>query len=158
MPESTGEDLKKAKAKALSLLMHMDRTEAKLRTALLQRGYSEEVTDQALEYVKQLHYVDDARYARVYVENRADKKSRAELKRDLRKKGVPEDMIGQALEDVETEDEKSAVLRLLKKRGFDARTADQKEAAKQYRYLMNRGFSYGDIRDAMKECRVPESD
>lgn len=145
---------KRAKAKALRLLTSMDRTEAQLKAALLRNGYSEQVCAQTVEYAKRLHYIDDARYARIYVENQAKKKSRLELRLELLKKGLPKEIIEQSLEGADTEEEKTVILRLLEKRGFDAETAGEKEIQKQYRYLMNKGFHYGDIVDVIKQYTV----
>ena len=52
-----------AKKKAMSLLKYMDRTEWQLRDKLSLKGFSEEAIEEAIEYVKSFHYLDDYRYA-----------------------------------------------------------------------------------------------
>lgn len=160
LPEAVVEEiteeivLKRARARTLHLLQGMDRTEFQLRSALKRNGYSQEITERAIDYAKSFHYVDDARYARIYAESQSGKKSRLQLTQDLIKKGIPRELIEDALENAETQEEKDAIIRLLNKRRFDPDTADAKEVQKQYRYLMGKGFRYDEIRDAMREWGI----
>ena len=48
-----------AKKKAMSLLKYMDRTEWQLRDKLSLKGFSEGAIEEAIEYVKSFHYLDD---------------------------------------------------------------------------------------------------
>ena len=50
--------LKQAKAKALRLLEHMDRTEHQLRVKLKEQDFSEQEIDEAVRYVESYHYID----------------------------------------------------------------------------------------------------
>ena len=54
---------KRAKKRAMHLLEKMDRTEQELRRKLLESEYPEDLTEEAIAYVKSFHYIDDARYA-----------------------------------------------------------------------------------------------
>ncbi len=62
------DELLEAKKKAMALLKYMDRTEWQLRDKLTSKGFSEEAVEEAVEYVKSYHYLDDYRYARHFVE------------------------------------------------------------------------------------------
>ena len=46
---------------------------------LKQSEYTEDVIDEAIRYVKSFGYVNDHEYARSYIINRKDRKSRKEL-------------------------------------------------------------------------------
>ena len=58
---------KRAKLRAMNLLLKKDYTTAKLREKLLLGGYPEEIVDIALEYVASFHYVDDLRFAMDFI-------------------------------------------------------------------------------------------
>ena len=58
---------KRAKKRAMHLLEKMDRTESNLREKLRMNGYPQELVDEAVDYVKRYHYIDDRRYAENYV-------------------------------------------------------------------------------------------
>ena len=68
--------LKRAKMRAMHLLNDMARTEEQLRQKLRNNGYPEDVTEEALAYVKSFGYINDEVYIRNFVESRKDKKSR----------------------------------------------------------------------------------
>ena len=80
--------LKEAKKKALSLLGDMDRTEEELILKLKQKGYSTEIAEQAVEYVKSFGYINDVNYAERFIESRQKTKSRQEIYSVLCQKGI----------------------------------------------------------------------
>jgi regulatory protein len=141
---------KRAKKRALYLLQKMDRTEAQLRQKLKENRYPMEVIDCALEFVKAYHYVDDVRYASVYIRGRQNQKSRMQLKMGLRQKGISDDIIECALAEEYTEGEDALILQLLKKKHYNSEMMDQKEKYKIYQYLMRKGFSGESVRRLMK--------
>lgn len=139
--------LKRAKARALHLLNDMGRTEAQLRTKLLQGGYPADVTESALDYVKSFGYLNDAEYARSFIEGRKNKKSRNELYAALCRKGIDREEAKLALEEYyDGEDERAAIEALLRKKKFDPDTADYMQKQKIAGYLMRKGFRYDEIR------------
>ena len=91
--------LKRAKARALHLLNDMGRTEAQLRGKLQQGGYPAQITEEAIAYVKSFGYLNDAEYARCFIEGRKGKKSQRELYAALCRKGIDRETAEQALEE-----------------------------------------------------------
>lgn len=139
--------LKRAKARALHLLNHMGRTEAQLRAKLLQGGYPDAVTQSAVDYVKSFGYLNDAEYARSFIEGRKNKKSRKELYAALCRKGIDREDAELALEEYyDAEDSRTAMEALLRKKKFDPDTADYMQKQKIAGYLMRKGFRYEEIR------------
>ena len=67
---------KRAKKRAMHLLEKMDRTESNLREKLRMNGYPQELVDEAVDYVKRYHYIDDRRYAENYVRFHQGQKKR----------------------------------------------------------------------------------
>ena len=61
----------------------MDRTEHQLREKLRASEYPEEVIEEAIEYVKSFHYIDDERYAETFTRYKKEKMSRQQIKQKL---------------------------------------------------------------------------
>ena len=76
--------------------------------------------------------------------------SRLQLKMKLAQKGVPRDLIDRALEEEYSGEESVQIARLLEKRKFVAKEADEREFQRTYQYLLRRGFRSGDILRVMK--------
>lgn len=143
--------LKQAKLKALSLLTDMDRTEVQLRQKLKQKGYEEDVVEQTIEYVKSFGYIDDAKYARRFVESRKKTKSKQEMTAILCQKGVNRELVAEALEECYTsEDAVEAIRHLAEKKHYSFQDSTDKEKKKICEYLLRKGFYYDDIRQVIQ--------
>ena len=143
--------LKRAKLRALHLLNDMGRTESQLRQKLKQDHYTDEMIERAIAYVKSFGYINDADYARNFVESRKDRKSKKELYAQMIQKGLDKDVIEQAfLECYEKEDARDAIAELLRKKKYDPETADWKDTQKILGFLTRKGFGYDDIRQVIQ--------
>ena len=87
---------KEVRKKALKLLGHMDRTEKGLYDRLLRAGFSEALAADAVAYVKDYGYVNDARYATNYIMYRIHDKSRQKIFQELQQKGIDRQTIQSA--------------------------------------------------------------
>ncbi len=134
--------LSRAKNRALHLVSKMDRTEEDVRRKLSQSGYSKDVTERVITFMKEYRYIDDLSFAKSFIRTYMDKKSLSDIKRRLIEKGVNKAEISEAEAEVYQGDEESIIKELLRKRGYDREVADQKEKAKTVRFLLGKGFSY----------------
>lgn len=139
----------RAKKKAMALLLHNDRTEWQLRDKLTKSGFSEEAVDEAVEYVRSFHYIDDERYAVRFVEIYHETRSIKRLRQDLYKRHVPDEYIETAIENIGNDD--SAALnheleRIGQKLVGMSYEEKQKAAAKLYR----KGFRMEDIMERLR--------
>lgn len=144
------EEVLRAKKKAMALLLHNDRTEWQLRDKLARSGFSEEAVDEAVEYVRSFHYIDDERYAVRFVEIYHETRSIKRLRQDLYKRHVPDEYIEIAIENIDNDD--SAALncefeRIGQKLADMSYEEKQKVAAKLYR----KGFRMEDIMDGLRK-------
>ena len=142
---------KRAKKRALHLLEQMDRTEQQLREKLMASEYPLRCVDDAIEYVKRFHYLDDERYARTFTRYKKDKMSRQQIKLKLMSKGIARDVISNAIEDEYDTDESVQIRCLLEKKHFSNENPDDKEFRRTYNYLLRRGFRSNDILKEMKQ-------
>ena len=143
--------VKRAKLRAMHLLNDMDRTEGQLREKLKANQYTEEIIDEALCYVKSFGYINDSNYARRFINNRKEKKSKKEIYALLCNKGLSKELITEAMEECyDTEDSKNAIIELLRKKKYDPETVTEKEKQKIVAFLIRKGFSYHDIRQVVQ--------
>ncbi len=142
---------KRAKKRAIHLLERMDRTEEQLRRKLAESEYPPDLIEDAIDYVKGYHYVDDARYADCYVRFHGETKSRGKLLTELKSRGIDRDLAEQVLAAAEdSRDEPAMIRKLLEKRRYDPQEASPQEKRRMYGYLMRRGFRCEDV------CRAIE--
>ncbi len=143
--------VKSAKLRCMNLLKTMDRTEFQLRQKLIQGEYPEEIIDKALEYVKGFGYVDDMSYARRYLECRQNTRSRAEISRDLMKKGISKEIIRTVLEETEAVDQTELIKKWIVKKHMNLQTVSAQEKQKLYMFLLRKGFSSSEIMKVFHE-------
>ena len=141
---------KRATKRAMHLLEQQERTEKQLRDKLAQGGYPKQCIEQAIAYVKSYHYVDDYRYATVYIRYRQEKESRQKLTQKLMMRGISKDIIMQALEEEFVTDECEQIKELLKKRHYDPDNADEATRRKTAQFLMRKGLKSRDVFRVMR--------
>ena len=136
---------KRAKMRAMNLLLKKDYTTAQLRRKLLQGGYPNDIVEEALTYVQSFRYTDDQRYAMNYILCHEKDKSRIRIEHDLQLKGIDDEIIEKAFLQWEQEggeqDEDEMIQKLLAKRHYDALCATPADQKREYAYLMRKGFS-----------------
>ena len=139
------------------LLKNMDYTEKCLREKLVQKGYPQEIAESAVEAMKRAHYVDDARYARHYVQSRIAGRSLRRIRAELMSKGISGELADEAFAAWEEENGTAPAAReaeqirvFLEKKHYDPEKADWKERQKLAASLMRRGSSAEGIQEALR--------
>lgn len=148
---------KKARAKAMRLLEHMDRTEKGLYEKLKTAEFSERAIADAMAYVKSFGYINDLRYAETYLRSRVDAKSRQQLTMELLRKGVDKHTIDLAWEEVielEEPDERSMIRDFILKKHEEGTELDVKSMRRLYGQLTRKGFRGGDISSVLNELNI----
>lgn len=144
---------KRAKLRAMNLLQKRSYTEKQLRDKLKEGFYPEKIMDEAIEYVKSFHYVDDYQYAVDYITCYETRKSRKKLEMELTMKGVSKSVIADSFREWEnrggTQDEVAMIQELLEKKHYSPE-CDMKEKNRIYAFLLRRGFSIEKVQEAMK--------
>ena len=154
----------KAYERALAFLEKRDRTEREVYDKLAGAGFSSEAVSQVLGRLRDAGFVDDAGYAARYMEALAAKgRGRLRIAAEMRRKGLPDELVRNTLEDGALEDGERARALDAARRAFGQvpeGTDARKAAAKVGRRLATLGFSYAVIGDVMgelaREAREPE--
>ncbi len=136
---------KRARLRAMHLLEKTDRTEKSLRRKLTESGYTEDLLENAVEYVKSFHYIDDVRFAFHYMDARKETHHPRTLEAELRERGVSSEDIRRAMDQVEFPDAREQISYWLAKKNYCSETADEKEKQRMAGFLMRKGFASSDI-------------
>jgi len=117
--ESAPEELAAAaRAAALRLLALAPRTRAQLERALLRKGIPEPIAAEVLDRFQEVDLVDDEQFARAWVTSRHAGRglSRRALASELRRRGVADDLVRDAVEGIDEEQELRAARTLVRRR------------------------------------------
>lgn len=148
---------KRARLRGMNLLQKMDRTEADLRNKLSEGGYPLIVIDDAIEYLKSFHYIDDARYASEFIRFKINSLSRKDIINKLRSKGVNDTVIKEQLSEYEDNSgdngskEEEVARKLMLKKCSNLSNLDNAQRMKLFSYLYRKGFSMDTIEKAYKD-------
>jgi regulatory protein len=140
---------------ALNLLARRDHSSAELSRKLVARGFAVEEIEAAISRLHALAYLDDRRYAEQWAARavREGKAVGARLRLELRRRGIPPEIVEAAMAAAGEElDERQAIGELLNRRfaGFDPRAATQKEKRRLVSWFQRRGFSLPAIFDTLR--------
>jgi regulatory protein len=147
-----------ARTVALRLLARRDYSRLELAERLRARGIAAGEVEPLHDDIERLGYLSDARYAHALVSQWAGRLGVRAIARDLRDKGIAADAAKDALATLEGRDELHDAIALWTRR-FGTAPVDEREKARQVRYLIARGYSVavalkairGDIAEAEPE-------
>lgn len=134
--------------KALTHISATRKTEKEVRDFLKTKGFLPSVCDYVIEKMKEYNFLNDTDYAQAYVDAVGKKKGNRLIKMELRRKGVGDEEIRDALssvaESVQVETAKAVLLKYMR-----GKQADKTTLQKAYKYLMGKGFEYEVAREAL---------
>lgn len=139
---------------ALNSLDYRDHSEKEIRAKLLCK-HDADYVDEAVEKLIELDLVNDERYAENYARELFERKKfgKMRIKSELRAKGISADIANTAVEELFEEEEPDNVQRIVDiigKRYYN-RMNDEVGRKKVFSALQRMGYSFSDIREAMRE-------
>jgi regulatory protein len=138
------------RAQAISLLARREYARSELEQRLIAKGAPRSEVGPVLDELIAQGYLSDARYARAMAARKAGGYSRRSIAEVLKSKGVARTDIERALTEAETDDEKA--LRALWQRRYGKSPVDEREKARQVRFLQTRGFALSAILKLLREA------
>lgn len=134
------------KKTAYSFLGYKPRTEKELRKKLKEKKISEGNIEKTLNVLKDLKYLDDNQYAKMFLEEKLNNNPAGKrlISIKLAEKGIKKEVIDSVMTSQYSEDkEKKKAKELLTKYLKKVRAkSDMDKKQKCYRYLLSRGFDY----------------
>lgn len=137
-----------ARKKALDILVRSDRTEKELRERLSYAGFADDAVNQAINYVKGFHYINDGHYAENFTEYRAANMSNLRLRQELRQRGIEDVVIEECLG---MRDEVEILKKQIYRKLDFTDISDEKKLKKIRGSFYRKGFSLSDINELMEE-------
>jgi regulatory protein len=150
------DEARRALGIALNMLSRRDHSEAEVRRRLSAKGFSLDTGDEVIARLREAGYLNDRRFSRAYAES-AIRNGRGygfRLRLDLSRRGVDEEIIADAMDEVGAEYDEIATLTGLMARkfaGFDPREADDRLKRRVVGYFQRRGFSLAAIVRVMRD-------
>ncbi|MFK5927225.1 MAG: regulatory protein RecX [Desulfuromusa sp.] len=154
MDKSKSKD-SKSFAAALRLLTRRDRSETELRQKLEQFGFSLPAIETAIEKCREYNYLNDDRYATERARSfmRTGRGVGLKIMLDLRRRGIDENIVQQAMESAEAEFSTDQILRDQLSRRFPSfhyASADNRERRRVISFFQRRGFALEEIFQVLK--------
>jgi regulatory protein len=144
----------KARAYAFFLLKFRLRSEAELKARLEQKGFSPELSQDTVNFLKDKEFIDDHIFAKGWVSSRLRRPfGLRKIKQELVQKGLAKEIIQDALTQEKKDYNESQVVSQLAKKRFSKLKGIEplKAKARVYGYLVRRGFSPDTIGEIIKE-------
>jgi regulatory protein len=131
------------KAQAVRLLARREYARVDLEQRLLAKGAARDEIAAVLDELSAQGLLSNERYAHALVAQKSGSYSRRSIRGELKRKGLSGEAIEGALGDAPIEDD--AALLALWQRRFGTAPANDKEKARQVRFLQSRGFELSAI-------------
>jgi len=146
---------------ALKALARRMRTVQEIEKGLAHRGCASGAIREILENLKELGYLDDARFSEVWVAGRSEVRLHGPLRllRDLRAKGVEEETAKEVIRRLLPRSrEMELARRAAEKKHRTMRGSGIQAAAAMHRHLRSRGFSPEVIHTVLSQTRFEEEE
>lgn len=142
------------RARALRIIGARSMSVRELSDRLIEKGETPENADNAVQWLLDLHLLDDEQYAGMVARHYAGKGyGRSRIKNELSRRGVPKDLWDEALcEMPETDDKIDRLLRAKLK----SSEPDRAELKKATDALFRRGYSWDEIRAGVERLKAGE--
>ncbi|GIW64427.1 MAG: hypothetical protein KatS3mg092_0360 [Patescibacteria group bacterium] len=148
--------------KAYFYLKFRPRTEKEIRDYLYKKiintHFSRLQVEEVIEKLKEQGLIDDKKFVELYIKDRLLLKPKGEkmLKKELKAKGIKDDLIDDYFQNNSIDEEKIAK-ELLKKRWSRFQNLDiNKIKEKAFRFLLSRGFSYEVVKKTIEDLLKKE--
>ena len=143
-----------AKEYAFLLLKYRLRTEKELSQRLKRKKFDQAVITETLEFLKNKGFVNDAAFAKAWVNSRINKPiGLRRLRVELTQKGVDKEIINTEIARVKEDYSEEAVVAEIARSRFQKLKGIEPQKAKRrvYAYLLRRGFSPEIVIDAVNQ-------
>jgi regulatory protein len=150
--DADDDSVRRAEIYALDLLARRPRTVREMAQKLEARGHSETVVADLLARMERVGYLDDRRFTRYWVEERARARpcGPARLRRELFLRGVPAEVVSSVLaEEMTAEVEETLAVRAAMKKAGSGRLEPGAATRRLWGFLRRRGFGIGACRAAL---------
>ena len=143
------------RASAIRMLARREYGRAELTQRLVRRGAPADEVEGVLNEMQQLGLLSDARYAHSLVTQMSGRYSRRTIEHTMKSQSVEAEAVADVIPELTAIDDATDALALLTRRFADP-PANDREKARQVRFLQSRGYSLSLILRLLRERKNPE--
>ena len=147
--------------KLTAMCAHAEHCTYEMQQKMQKWGVEEDVAQRVIDYLHKEHYVDDSRYARLFVKDRikSNKWGRRKVEQALFLKRIPKEIAKEALDDISDETYLAILRPLLKSKRRSIKASSDYEAnGKLIRFALGRGFTIDIIKQCLDDADNYDSD
>lgn len=144
VPQASKQSGPSLKARAIGYLSRREHSRRELARKLAVHAPDPDTLEQLLDTLERENWLSDARFAQSLVNRRASRQGTMRIIQELRQHGIADHDISQVQEQLQ-ESEASRARDVWEKK-FGSPPANNKDYARQYRFMMSRGFSADCVR------------
>jgi len=145
------------KQRAVGMLARREYSRAELAARLAATGALRSEIDPVLDELERAGYLSDARFASAVVRQKSGGYSKRAIAHALREKGVAAPAAKEALAALDGADELAQALALWQRR-FGKAPADERQKARQVRFLVSRGYATNVVFRVLRAAGAPVDD
>lgn len=136
--------------KAIELISRREHSRKEIITKLTQRDYGE-VANEIADELESLGYLNDERFAHMYAKELKQRKAmgKRRISQELYTKGISRDIIQNVLDEIE-ENPYEEIIEIISRKYYRY-LGDEKGRNRTVNGLVRLGYSYSDIKNALKE-------
>jgi len=142
------------KVLAVRMLARREYSRAELVQRLVRKGIARDDVERALDELAAAGYLSDARYANAVVAQRSGRYGKRAIAYALREKGIAAPEADAAMAPLAATDEVADATALWQRR-FGTPPANQKEKARQVRFLQSRGYGFSVVLRVLRAAGTP---
>jgi len=141
--------------KALNYISASMKTEKEVRSYLKKKGYLPAVEEYVIEKMLSYGYISDGDYARMYAKSLSDKSGKNAIAQKLKAKGINDEDISLALDDIPPQEEAA---RAAFKKYMRGKEFTKENIYKAFRNLLGKGFDYDTAKAALEGIKDEDED
>ena len=143
--------------KALNFISRSQKTKKQVEDYLESKGYLEKTIEAVLDKMSAYKFVNDQNYAKDYAKSASKNKGKRLISLELKRKGVSDEDMSEALNDIDGETETEAATKIAEKY-LKNKEKTRESAVKCYKYLLSKGFDYETAKEAADKIIKDEDD
>lgn len=135
--------------KAVNLLAFKDRTVQEIKQKLVEKGYSSEEVEEAVEKLSYYGYLNDQNYTISYIKDNTSKKGKKLIMNELSHKGIDKNIVNDMYDSIDV-DEERVIDEMMNRRFKEMDLSDEKSYRKVVGFFLRRGFGYDNIKKVIR--------
>ena len=136
--------------KALAYLLKSPKTEKQIKTYLAGKNCSPESAGRICSRLRELNYINDETYARLYAEQKSGKIGVRAIRNKLLMRGIDRTIADESTQEI---GDQAELAKALAEKYMSSQENNHKALQKLFRYLMGKGFEFDIVRDIVESIK-----